>query len=70
MLPFSKAWTPVIVVPPGEHTSSFNWIGCLPVSSTVLAAPSNVCAANFIAVALAIPCLTPPSASASIIRYT
>ena len=38
----SKAATPLIVVPPGEHTLSFNCAGCSSVSSTILAAPKTV----------------------------
>ena len=42
MPPFSSAYMPSIVVPPGEHTASFNLPGCSPVSSTILAAPTSV----------------------------
>ena len=31
-----------MVVPEGEHTSSFSWPGCLDVSSTILAAPCDI----------------------------
>jgi hypothetical protein len=65
--PFSNSYTPKIVAPPGEHTSSLSWPVCLPVSKTVLAAPNNVWAANLIAISLGSPCFTPPSANASII---
>ena len=39
---FSSLWSAVIVVPPGEHTSSFSWPGCFPVSSTIFAAPWSI----------------------------
>lgn len=65
----SKAWIPVIVVPPGEQTSSLRAPGCFPVSNTILAAPRTVCAANEVAISRGMPILTAPSDSASIIRY-
>ena len=40
--------------------------GCLPVSITILAEPSTVCAASCWATSLGSPARTPPSASASI----
>ena len=43
--PFSRTTTPRMVEPKGEHTSSFNWPGCLPDSSTSLAEPETACAA-------------------------
>ena len=54
-----------MVAPPGEHTLSFRMAGCVPVSTTILAAPNTVWAAIYWAMALGSPCLTPPSASAS-----
>jgi tryptophan synthase beta chain len=46
-MPFSSSTlTAWMVVPPGEHTISFNSPGCFPVSSTILALPSTDCAAN------------------------
>lgn len=39
--PFSRTSRPRMVDPEGEHTSSFNWPGCLPDSSTSFAAPST-----------------------------
>lgn len=44
--PFSRAWIPEIVVPPGEQTLSLRTAGCSLVSKTISAAPNNVCAAN------------------------
>jgi len=38
---FSSWCTPVIVVPPGEQTLSFNWAGCLSDSSTILDVPCH-----------------------------
>ena len=43
--PFSRTTTPRMVEPKGEHTSSFNWPGCLPDSSTSFAEPKTACAA-------------------------
>lgn len=37
----SRVRTPWMVLPPGLHTSFFNWSGCLPVSSTIWAAPQE-----------------------------
>ena len=48
----SSVFTPTIVLPPGEQTISLSSPGCLPVSSTILAAPNTVCAASLCAVAL------------------
>src|SRR5262249_44104283 len=42
----SSSCRPAMVVPPGLATLSFNRPGCWPVSSTILAAPSTVCAAS------------------------
>lgn len=39
--PFSRTSRPRMVDPEGEHTSSFNWPGCLPDSSASFAAPST-----------------------------
>ena len=38
--PRSSASTPAIVLPPGEQTASLSAAGCLPVFSTICAAPS------------------------------
>ena len=38
--PRSSASTPAIVLPPGEQTASLSAAGCLPVCSTICAAPS------------------------------
>ncbi len=65
----SAALTPSMVVPPGEQTSSLRTSGCLPVSRTILAAPSIDCAASFMESALDRPFRTPASAIASIIWY-
>ena len=43
---FSSIATASIVVPAGEQTISFNFPGCLPVSSNIFALPSTACAAN------------------------
>ena len=43
--PFSRTTTPRMVEPKGEHTSSFNWPGCLPDSSTSFAEPKTAYAA-------------------------
>mmetsp|Transcript_2947 Transcript_2947/g.7974 ORF Transcript_2947/g.7974 Transcript_2947/m.7974 type:complete len:226 (-) Transcript_2947:78-755(-) len=59
-----------MVVPAGEVTMSFSSPGCLPVSSTILAAPMTVWAASFVATGLGRPDLTPPSDRASIMRKT
>ncbi|OPZ25772.1 MAG: hypothetical protein BWZ01_02367 [Deltaproteobacteria bacterium ADurb.BinA179] len=56
---------PSIVVPPGEATISLRSPGCLPVSSTMAAAPFSVAAASSIARFLGSPARTPPSAMAS-----
>src|SRR5207245_750143 len=47
--PTSIAWSPSMVVPPGDVTLSFNCAGCSPVSICNLAAPKTVCAAKLIA---------------------
>ena len=44
--PRSSACSPAMVVPPGLATASFSAPGCWPVSSTIFAAPSTVCAAS------------------------
>ena len=44
--PLSSAYTPSMVVPPGEQTASLSAPGCSPVSCTILAAPMSVCAAS------------------------
>lgn len=59
-----------MVVPPGEQTSSLRTSGCLPVSSTILAAPSTDWAASLTASPLGIPLRTAASAMASITMYT
>ena len=41
----SRARTPWMVEPPGEHTASFRAPGCFPLSSTIRAAPSTIWAA-------------------------
>ena len=41
----SSTSTASIVVPAGEHTMSFNYPGCFPVSNTILAEPKTLCAA-------------------------
>ena len=46
MPPFSSAYMPSMVVPPGEQTASLSAPGCSPVSCTILAAPMSVCAAS------------------------
>ena len=43
--PFHRTTTPQMVEPKGERTSSFNWPGCLPDSSTSFAEPKTACAA-------------------------
>eukprot|EP00962_Isochrysis_galbana_P025494 scaffold7863_cov118-Isochrysis_galbana.AAC.7 len=50
------------------HTRSLSAPGCLPVSSTMAAAPFIVCAASFSATSRGSPARTPPSARASIMR--
>ena len=42
----SRAYTPSMVVPAGEQTASLSSPGCCPVSRTIFADPSTVCAAN------------------------
>ena len=49
----------------GLHTSFLSWSGCLPVVSTIWAAPRRVCAAKRTASARGKPQATPPSAMAS-----
>mmetsp|Transcript_74488 Transcript_74488/g.125495 ORF Transcript_74488/g.125495 Transcript_74488/m.125495 type:complete len:207 (-) Transcript_74488:178-798(-) len=66
----SNVATPSMVVPPGEVTASFNCPGCLPVSSTIFAAPCTVCAASCVATFRGRPAATPPSDSASMNMYT
>jgi hypothetical protein len=61
----SKTERAAMVVPPGEVTMSLSSAGCFPVSRSILAAPSKVCAANFKATSLGNPKLTPASARAS-----
>ena len=61
---------PAMVVPPGEETMSFNWPGCMPVSSTSRAEPRTVWVARIIAVARSSPIFTPPSASDSMTMAT
>ena len=39
--PFHRTTTPRMVEPKGERTSSFNWPGCLPDSSTSFAEPKT-----------------------------
>ena len=41
----SKARTPWMVVPPGEHTLSFRFAGSSPISSSQRAEPRSICAA-------------------------
>mmetsp|Transcript_16155 Transcript_16155/g.44736 ORF Transcript_16155/g.44736 Transcript_16155/m.44736 type:complete len:263 (-) Transcript_16155:290-1078(-) len=69
---FSSASTPAIVVPPGLVTSSLSFPGCclLSLFKTISAAPFTVCAASSIATSLGNPERTPPSASASMNKYT
>ena len=43
--PSSRALTPTMVEPPGEHTASFSLPGWSPVSSSSLAVPSSIRAA-------------------------
>ena len=64
----SSTRSPAIVVPAGDVTWSRSSAGCLPVSSTILAAPKSVCAANSSASLRGSPAATPPSASASMTR--
>jgi len=68
--PISRAFTPSIVVPPGEHTLSFSSPGCLPELSTISAAPFTVSAAYKSALSLGRPQRTPPSERASMNKYT
>ena len=49
---------------------SLSWPGCLPVSRTIFALPSTVCAARAREMSRGRPARTPPSASASIMRNT
>jgi len=65
----SSVLTPSMVVPPGEQTSSLRTSGCLPVSRTILAAPSMDWAASIIEASLDSPFRTPASAMASITMY-
>ena len=66
----SSACSPAMVVPPGLATASFSAPGCWPVSRTIFALPSTVCAASASATSRGKPHLTPPSASASMKTYT
>ena len=66
--PSSRAFTPSIVEPAGEHTASLSSPGCFPVSSCSLADPSSIWEARAVAVLLGRPQATPPSASASMKR--
>ena len=68
--PTSSACRPAIVVPPGLATRSLSTPGCSPVSSTISAPPSTVCAASCVAMPRGRPIRTPPSLRASIITYT
>jgi len=65
----SRVLTPSIVVPAGEQTSSLRTSGCLPVSRTILAAPSMDWAASIMDASLESPFRTPASAMASITMY-
>ena len=67
--PSSSSCAPSIVVPPGLQTMSLSSPGCLPVSSTIFAVPSIVCAANRVEMSRGKPAATPPSLSASMIMY-
>src|SRR2546427_3088961 len=58
--PCSSACRPAMVVPPGEATLSFSLPGCSPVSRTIRAAPSTVCAARARAASRGNPIFTPP----------
>ena len=58
----SSVRTPWIVEPAGEQTLSLSTPGCWPVSSTIFAVPSIICAAYWIADARGRPHATPPSA--------
>lgn len=68
---YSNFYIAAIVEPPGEATLSFKTPGCVSpfyeLSSTILAAPSTVFAANLREFYLDNPAFTPPSAIASII---
>src|SRR5579884_2579474 len=66
--PRSRACNPAMVVPPGLATASFSAPGCCPVSSTIRAEPSTVCAASAVATSRGKPTRTPPSDRASIMR--
>ena len=59
--PFHRTTTPRMVEPKGEHTSSFNWPGCLPDSSTSFAEPKTACAAICWACGRSSPSATPAS---------
>ncbi len=67
--PSSSAFTPTMVVPAGEQTSSLSWSGCFPVSRTILAAPSMDWAASLIESERDSPLRTPASAMASMTMY-
>ena len=56
-----------MVVPPGLATRSLSVPGCSPVSNTIFAAPSIVCAASCVESSRGKPAATPPSLSASMI---
>ena len=46
--PFSsREATPLMVVPPGEHTASLSTAGCLPVSTAILPVPAIICPASW-----------------------
>src|SRR5262249_42849001 len=65
--PRSRACSPAMVVPPGLATASLSAPACSPVSSTILAEPSTVCAARAVATSRGSPTRPPPADSASII---
>ncbi len=69
MRPSSMISSPAMVLPAGVVTWSFSAAGCIPVCSTMRAAPWNICAAICIAVSRRSPMRTPPSESASSMMY-
>src|SRR5580704_3206769 len=67
--PSSSSRMPSTVHPAGVVTASFSSAGWYPVSSTIRAEPSVVCAASSVATSRGSPTLTPASASASMMMY-